>query len=301
MVVRSLTAPPWRSPSSPSAAPEGANDKTPNSVEAASIAASRVRGKLEESLESILKPPLVRRMRRKAATFLRCSAFSWNGQHATPPACRSPDTKPRGVSTSERMDTKKALEKKSPQLALRAGFRSATCYRSIIIVIAAFIAARDPPDRPGARNLHLGLVSLVKLTSSTSWPADRLPFSGEKPKSPSHDTSTAFFFTTPTRIEFLRSTGGGRSLPLTNLGPPSRCRLDRCPAPSRLPGRSSRLRRSQESGGADPNRRSDRQERTGWKSRSEASRGRIPKLDRSGQSRAPPRNPQGKRSRQART
>jgi len=75
--------------------------------------------------------------------------------------------------------------------------------------------------------------------------------------------------------------GGGRSRPLTNLGLPSR---SRCPAPSRLPGRSSRLRRSQESGGA----------------------GRCLRLGtccpgRTGQSRAPPRNPRGKRSRQART
>src|SRR6266850_488641 len=168
MVVRSLTAAALRSPSSPSTAPEGANDKTPNSVEAASIAASRVRGKREESLASILKPPLDRRMRRKAATFLRCSAFSSNGQHATPPACRSPDRKPRRVSTSERMDTKKALEKKSPQLALRAGFRSAGCYRSIIVLIAAIAVARDLPDCSGTRDLYQRQIPTFRGTNDNA-------------------------------------------------------------------------------------------------------------------------------------
>ena len=78
--------------------------------------------------------------------------------------------------------------------------------------------------------------------------------------------------------------GGGRSHPLTNLGRPSRPDRCPCPTPSRLPGRSSKLRQSQESGGAGR---------------------RLPPgtccPGRTGQSRAPPRNPRGKRSRQART
>src|SRR2546425_283192 len=73
---------------------------------------------------------------------------------------------------------------------LRAGFRSAACYRSIVVVIAAFIAARDPPDRPGARNLHQRRIGRIDE------PRPRIGATGIAHRALVHD------FTTPPTNDF---------------------------------------------------------------------------------------------------
>src|SRR5882672_10890954 len=76
----------------PNAAPVAASDTAPSSAEA------------DESLADMLVSPLVD----ECNALLRCRVFSWNGQHATPPACRSPD-RDDAVLPGRRIATKKAL------------------------------------------------------------------------------------------------------------------------------------------------------------------------------------------------
>jgi hypothetical protein len=90
--------------------------------------------------------------------------------------------------------TKKALEKPAA---------NSKCWVSpLIVVVAPFIAARDPPDRPGARNLHLGVGLAGEIDEFDVMAGGQVAVFSDKPKSLSHDTSTAFFFTTPCTNEF---------------------------------------------------------------------------------------------------